>query len=187
MAGQSKQSSRNRKIEPLNWAETANSPALKGMMSFLDITSEEVRSGHFKDMPQDPIEEGEALGADTLDASDHVLGEKSATHPKTIVEIRKKIQKAPAAISPDQLSQGVRSQEKRGDMLTGFAALPVSVSPTGSRVVFGSVPCQNRKIRKCRLSQDGHSAGEEMLYRILWEESRPESENPLGSRVVRIG
>ena len=213
MAGQSKQSSRNRKIEPLNWAETANSPALKGMMSFLDITSEEVRSGHFKDVPQDPLDKDEAPGVGTSDALNHVSAKKTGPRPQTIVEIRPKTQQAPTATPRHDLIQEVRSLEgghetltgggspiapvsesptgsgplPDSDTLIGSVAIPVSVSPAGARVVFGSVPSQNRKIRKCRLSQDGHSAGEEMLYRVLWEEGRPETANPLGSRVVRIG
>ena len=89
MAGQAKHTSRNRKIEPLNWAEAANSPALKGMMSFLDIKPEEVRSGHFKDVPNghdsriDPI--GESLtGSDTLIAA---IEEKPIA-PKAVIEMR---------------------------------------------------------------------------------------------------
>jgi hypothetical protein len=212
MAGQSKQSSRNRKIEPLNWAETANSPALKGMMSFLDITSEEVRSGHFKDVPQDVVQASEAPDAGLNDASVGVPTHSAAPRTQTIIEIRPKPQRvtpsasskntpveAPAEVygethtGSDTSAQGY-SDTRTGsdshgvsDTLIGSVAPPVSVSPTASRVVLGSVPSQNRKIRKCRLSQDGHSAGEEMLYRVLWEEGRPETANPLGSRLVRIG
>jgi hypothetical protein len=212
MAGQSKQSSRNRKIEPLNWAETANSPALKGMMSFLDITSEEVRSGHFKDVPQDVVQASEAPDAGLNDASVGVPTHSAAPRTQTIIEIRPKPQRVtPSASSKntpveaptevygethtgsDTSAQGY-SDTRTGsdshgvsDTLIGSVAPPVSVSPTASRVVLGSVPSQNRKIRKCRLSQDGHSAGEEMLYRVLWEEGRPETANPLGSRLVRIG
>ncbi len=213
MAGQPKQSTRSRKIEPLNWAETANSPALKGMMSFLDITSEEVRSGHFKDVPQDLVQK-----AATADVT---------TRTQSIIEIRPKSQRVVAAapqkeapedrglqemeyetptesnshtaIPDEAVSEsrtGIRStpvidsltggseipdeavsESRTGirstpviDSLTGGETLLASVSPNASRIVLGSVPSQNRKIRKCRLSQDGHSAGEEMLYRILWEQ-----------------
>ena len=186
MAGQPKQSTRSRKIEPLNWAETANSPALKGMMSFLDITSEEVRSGHFKDVPQDLVQK-----AATADVT---------TRTQSIIEIRPKSQRVVAAapqkeapedrglqemeyetptesnshtaIPDEAVSEsrtGIRSTPVI-DSLTGGETLLASVSPNASRIVLGSVPSQNRKIRKCRLSQDGHSAGEEMLYRILWEQ-----------------
>lgn len=51
MAPQQRPRSHNRKkIEPLNWAEAAQSPALKGMLSFLDITPEAIRSGHYPDI-----------------------------------------------------------------------------------------------------------------------------------------
>ena len=212
MAGQSKQSSRNRKIEPLNWAETANSPALKGMMSFLDITSEEVRSGHFKDVPQDLVQASEAPDVGLNDASVGVPTHSVAPRTQTLIEIRPKPQRVPPTpsskntpvLAPAEVygetptgsdtSVGGSRDSRTGseshggsDTPTGSVAPPVGVSPTTSRIVFGSVPSQNRKIRKCRLSQDGHSAGEEMLYRVLWEEGRPETANPLGSRLVRIG
>ena len=52
MAGQLGQTSRNRKkIQPLNWAEAANAPALKGMVSFLDIKPEDIRNGQRSDIP----------------------------------------------------------------------------------------------------------------------------------------
>lgn len=47
MAEQLRRSSRREKIEPLNYAEAALAPALKGMTSFLDLSPEEVRSGNF--------------------------------------------------------------------------------------------------------------------------------------------
>jgi hypothetical protein len=187
MAGQSKQSSRNRKIEPLNWAEAANSPALKGMMSFLDITSEEVRSGHFKDVPQDIIQASEAPDAGLNDASVGVPTNSAAPRAQTIIEIRPKPQRVTPSASSKNTPVEAHAEVYCRDTRTGSVAPPISVSPTASGVVLGSVPSQNRKIRKCRLSQDGHSAGEEMLYRVLWEEGRPETANPLGSRLVRIG
>jgi hypothetical protein len=38
-------SSRHHKIEPLDYAEMAQAPALKGSVSFLDITPNDVQSG----------------------------------------------------------------------------------------------------------------------------------------------
>lgn len=201
MAGQAKHTSRNRKIEPLNWAEAANSPALKGMMSFLDIKPEEVRSGHFKDVPNgfdsrvDPV--GDSLtGSDTLiDA----IEEKPIT-PKAVIEMRPKRVSAATSLPVSPELPPVSDAPPVSDPLPDSDSLPISVSHTVSdtlpvsesfsvaiNVVRGSVPSQNRKIRKCRLSQDAHSAGEETLYRILWEEGKPVSANPLGSRTVRIG
>jgi hypothetical protein len=200
MAGQTKQTSRNRKIEPLNWAETANSPALKGMMSFLDIKPEEVRSGHFKDVPVEPDSRLEPVG-DSLTGSDThtATSEAKSAAPKAVIEMRPKRTQAaslrstaPEALPPvDTLSKSeslpIIDSMPVSDMHPISDALPVSESPTFTNVILGSVPSQNRKIRKCRLSQDAHSAGEETLYRILWEEGNPSSANPLGSRTVRIG
>src|ERR1035437_1203831 len=101
MAGQTKQTSRNRKIEPLNWAEAANSPALKGMMSFLDIKPEEVRSGHFKDVPVDPDSRLDPVG-ESLTGSDTHTG-PSDTKPaasKAVIEIRPKRAQATTSLLP---------------------------------------------------------------------------------------
>ena len=91
MAGQAKHTSRNRKIEPLNWAEAANSPALKGMMSFLDIKPEEVRSGHFKDVPDGPDLRIDPIG-DSLTGSDTLIAtiEEKPIAPKAVIEMRPK-------------------------------------------------------------------------------------------------
>lgn len=194
MAGQTKQTSRNRKIEPLNWAETANSPALKGMMSFLDIKPEEVRSGHFKDVPVDPDSRLEPIG-DSLTGSDtHIApSEAKPAASKAVIEIRPKRTQAatqlPAIPEVPPLVDTLPDSDPLpvSDMPTMSDTLPVSESPATANFILGSVPSQNRKIRKCRLSQDAHSAGEETLYRILWEEGKPSSANPLGSRTVRIG
>ena len=45
---QSPRSSRRQKIEPLNWAEEAQAPALKGGISFLELSPENVRAGRFE-------------------------------------------------------------------------------------------------------------------------------------------
>ena len=212
MTGQPKQPTRNRKIEPLNWAEAANSPALKGMMSFLDIRPEEVRSGKFKNVPaavahtDDPVSET-PRGGNSLP-----LEKATKNSPaKPVIEIRPKTPPSTASLPSNPLE--VPRAEVLGSTTSSVDndALPVSDSRIGhdtpsmresltgydtpavreSRrpigIILGSVPSQNRKIRKCRLSQDAHSAGEETLYRILWDEGRPESENPLGARIVRIG
>ena len=207
MAGQAKHTSRNRKIEPLNWAEAANSPALKGMMSFLDIKPEEVRSGHFKDVPNGPDSRIDPIG-ETLTGSDTLIAtiEEKPIAPKAVIEMRPKRVSAATSlpVSPElppvSDAPPVSDPLPVSDSLPDSDSLPVSVSPSVSdtlpvsessqvaiNVVRGSVPSQNRKIRKCRLSQDAHSAGEETLYRILWEEGKPVSANPLGSRTVRIG
>ena len=201
MAGQPKQPTRNRKIEPLNWAEAANSPALKGMMSFLDIKPEEVRSGHFKDVPSDSDLHDAPVG-DTLTGSESLKVTTGTKAPpaNAVIEMRPKrsqsvtsLPQAHEVVLPELKPEFASASAPASDALpvsespTGGESLPVSESPNSARVILGSVPSQNRKIRKCRLSQDAHSAGEETLYRILWEEGRPESANPLGSRVVRIG
>jgi hypothetical protein len=211
MAG-TKSLTRNRKIEPLNWAEAANSPALKGMMSFLDLSPDEVRSGQFKGVPSeqdfriDPI--SETLTGSESHGSDKSLGTSSIRpviemrpHRAHITEQTTRAREtrielpngATRKIPP--VSQSLRGGDTLpvGEALAVGETLPISETlPVGDSLhstgyILGSIPSLNRKIRKCRLSQDAHSSGEEMLYRILWEEGKPETTNALGTRIVRIG
>ena len=45
MAAEPRHKSRKHQIEPLSWSEAAQSPALKGMLSFLDVSAADVRNG----------------------------------------------------------------------------------------------------------------------------------------------
>jgi hypothetical protein len=94
---------------------------------------------------------------------------------------------------------------KAQESLTGSESLPVSdsllysvrhfpenragtESLIGQRgMLIGSISSQNRKIRKCKLMQDAHSAGEEHLYGILWAAGKIDPAYPAGSRTVRMG
>jgi len=49
----SPRSTRHQKIEPLSWEDSAQSPALKGMVSFLDLSPEDVRNGNFESLRAD--------------------------------------------------------------------------------------------------------------------------------------
>jgi len=49
----SPRSARHQKIEPLSWEDSAQSPALKGMVSFLDLSPEDVRNGNFESLGAD--------------------------------------------------------------------------------------------------------------------------------------
>jgi hypothetical protein len=194
MAGQAKQTSRNRKIEPLNWAEAAKSPALKGMMSFLDIKPEEVRSGHFNAVPTEPGLSIEAVsethpGSETHTGGDSLIADVGVkpARPMAVVEIRPKHTETGAPLPVEAAESLTIDLQAVSETLPVSVSLPVNEQRPMAKVVFGSTPSQNRKIRKCRLSQDAHSAGEETLYRILWEEGKPDPANPLGSRTVRIG
>ena len=133
MAGQPKQPTRNRKIEPLNWAEAANSPALKGMMSFLDIKPEEVRSGHFKDVPSDSdshvVPVGDTLtgsaslsGAETLANSGSSSGTTSWAWGREVTDCERF----------GLISITAFAGEAFVPVVTFSDSLPVSVSPTGA-------------------------------------------------------
>jgi hypothetical protein len=208
MAGQLGQTSRNsrKKIQPLNWAEAANAPALKGMVSFLDIKPEDIRNGQRSDTPsrlpelvpayssvvESPSEDMERVAViESLpmgvllpsDGSDFIALTFDTTHHDG--EYRPIIESLPVGESLSVDAAGGMDESTSAESR-------IEVEPTPRRiergVLLGAIPSQNRTIRKCRLSQDGHSTGEELIYRILWEEGRPEvASNPLGPRLVRIG
>src|ERR1700712_5256932 len=80
MADPQRRSTRRQKIEPLNYAEAALSPALKGMTSFLDVSPENVRNGTFQEFG--PAGQRDRTLAGSLDRSD-ILSSPSASPATT--------------------------------------------------------------------------------------------------------
>src|SRR5271156_1324940 len=96
MAGQLGQTSRNRKkIEPLNWAEAANAPALKGMVSFLDIKPEDIRNGQRSDIPS---------GYAELLPTPASVAEKPSTHTEKPVSVPLPVSVSPAGYGTESNS-----------------------------------------------------------------------------------
>jgi hypothetical protein len=81
MADPQRRSTRRQKIEPLNYAEAALSPALKGMTSFLDVSPENVRNGTFQEFGPAGRKQGAAIPTERPDGSTSSLsstGSKSS-------------------------------------------------------------------------------------------------------------
>jgi hypothetical protein len=93
-------SSRNHKIEPLDYAEMAQAPALKGAVSFLDITPNDVQSGFARFGMANPTSpEFETSPVDVSSpGAETVLRLRSSTHGK-----------AKAVVTPIKKSAGSRS------------------------------------------------------------------------------
>ena len=215
MPAEPRHKSRKHQIEPLNWAEAAQSPALKGMLSFLDVSAEDVRNGQ----NQNPDLQFFQTVSEVLAVSESLPGVESSqssaipaiptvtatrkSGPRTIATAERPVSEALPVSSADKgtgdlipASEVLLISEVLAvsESLPVSKVLPVSESRTGSSfrgvrngIVLGVVSSQNRKIRRCRLVHDAHSAGEELLYRILWEEARPDPMNPMGSRSLRMG
>lgn len=203
MAAEPRHKSRKHQIEPLSWSEAAQSPALKGMLSFLDVSAADVRNGQNQnpDLYSSPKDNGinsNSPRSESLPVSESL---KVVTIPRgipavlareegsTLIQPRKG--NTISESLPNSVSQLMSDMLPNSEVLPVSKSLPVSESLIGTRnrngMVIGTVSSQNRKIRKCRLVQDAHSAGEELLYRILWDEAKPDPMNPVGSRTLRMG
>ena len=194
--------SRKHQIEPLSWAEAAQSPALKGMLSFLDVSAADVRNSQNQDPDLHSSSMGNGIDSNNLAGNESLPVSESlkvVTIPSgipavlareegaTLIPVR--ISKTISESLPSSVSQPISEMLSISETQPVSKSLPVSDSLTGSRggMVIGVVSSQNRKIRKCRLVQDAHSSGEELLYRILWDEAKPDPMNPVGSRTLRMG
>jgi len=210
-------SSRRQKIEPLNYAEAALAPALKGMTSFLDVSPEDVRNGRFESFgPRSlvaafpPSESSPPIEI----SSDHVPSPGDETAPvgsrprdaanilsRGVTPITAKVRSGTGsdadtfprhAFAPEEVS---RLEDELPVGYVSFSAPPLypeNVAPPGydrSSISMGQViPGRGRsKVRRAVLAQDGHSLGEEAIYQIMWRGGRPENGDPNCSRTIRIG
>ena len=197
MAAEPRHRSRKHQIEPLSWAEAAQSPALKGMLSFLDVSAADVRNSQNQDPDlysssgNESLPVSESLRIVTIPSGIPAASAREEGATLIPVRISKTISESlPGSVSPPASETLAISEPRpRSESLPISKSLPVSDSLTGSKsgMVVGTVSSQNRKIRKCRLVQDAHSSGEELLYRILWDEAKPDPMNPVGSRTLRMG
>ena len=200
--------SRKHQIEPRNWAGVAQSPALKGMLSFLDVSAADVRNGQNQnpEVVSEVLAVSESLSGIESSQSNAIPAVPPVTAnrtsgPRSIATSARLVSES-LPVSNADVENGSRSGNLKpisevpptSELLPVSKALPVSEARTGSSlrnirngIVIGVVSSQNRKIRKCRLVQDAHSTGEELLYRILWEEAKPDPMNPTGSRSLRMG
>lgn len=180
MPAPAKKMPRNQKIQPLDWKEASQSPALKGMVSFLDITPEEIRRG--QNFPADvPSPVYKPISMDDMSTGYDTSG---VVIPST-VDIQSPIDEMPTVdyMSPigESLSEVVKSTEDASssvDEVSTGRIVPIRPMPG---MVVGEVPTLNRKIIRCRLAQDAHTAAEERLYDVLWADTTP------ADRTVRIG
>lgn len=182
MEAQVRKKARNRKIEPLNWREAAQAPALKGMMSFLEISPEEIRRGHhYPDTapslhivtpPMDilsPVDGASPI--DTMSTDDAV----SPVDRMSLVD-------APYPVDVLSTVDTMSSMDTVSPVDGSSPGQSVYTSPKRTQgMVVGEVPTRNRKIFRCRLAQDGHTPAEESLYKTLWDDTKAED------RTVRMG
>jgi len=202
---------KRKKLEPLDWREMADSSALRGMTSFLDIPPEDIRKGHYPDLsivvaksPVDitstPPTSSPVVVMTPVDITSpvNVMSRGDETSPKH--ETTPEYETSPVDMtSPADVIDPMDITSTEDDALTGYdvsledgtspehETSPVDItSPVYSaqrslRIALGKVPTQNRKIVRCRVAQDGHTTSEESVYQILWKRTTPEN------RTVRMG
>jgi hypothetical protein len=207
---ETRRSARRHKIEPLNYAEAALAPALKGMTSFLDVRAEDVRNGTLQkvglqrtaiiDAPcgNQISPEGVSTPGDVSiparetyvegDASAATMSPSAKRHLSVVTPISAKKEITSEQVSENEISPGELSSP-RSLICPGDETYPGYESSMLAPVSdVGLTPGRGRsKIRRCVLAQDGHSLGEEAIYQVLWRAGRPENSDPNGSRTIRIG
>lgn len=202
MSEPSRRSSRH-KIEPLNYAEMAKAPALKGAISFLDVSAAEVRSGNFENFgPRhiSPSSTETPPGDETSPAVD-LSTDSNWARRRRVTPITSKTKPPKAQLHPSETSPLPHTSPANVTSLD-VVLTPDDVSHPGDETAAGYasspaaqvlqlsvMPGRGRsKIRRCVLAQDGHSLGEEAIYQALWRAGRSESLNdPNSPRTIRIG
>lgn len=209
-------SSRNHKIEPLDYTEMAQAPALKGSVSFLDITPSDVQSGFARfsviggassaetiASPEDVSSPGDVSplrhSAGTIRKAKAVVtpikkgSEQRKAIPPLPPESTPVVDPHPGPVAPPETTPSTAYERTPESATT-----PAYVNTPGDETYTGHdlVPAHNdeltpgrgrSKVRRCVLAQDGHSLGEDAIYQVLWRAGRPESSDPNSSRTVRMG
>lgn len=181
----------------------AKAPALRGAISFLDVSAAEVRSQNFENFGPRPVI---PTGAETPPGDEtspvHTAGAgPNLARRRRVTPITSSagVSKAPPS-SPETSPQPDKSAHNV--TLPATVSWPEDVKTPGDETTVGgaSYPLQpakaldltpgrgRSKIRRCVLAQDGHSLGEEAIYQALWRAGRSESpSDPNSPRTIRIG
>jgi hypothetical protein len=207
MAETQRRRSSRYKIEPLNYAEAALSPALKGMTSFLDVSPENVRNQDFHAFGPQISTAVQTYPVDEVYSGDETppVVEAVTSLPRSRVVPKSRIvtaitSKRIASVESSPIHDAVTEVETLPPVETLVAIettpvvemIPGDETPTGvisfSAFKDDVIPGRGRsKIRRCVLAQDGHSLGEEAIYQVLWRTGKPENGDPNGSRTNRMG
>jgi hypothetical protein len=200
---QSPRSSRRQKIEPLNWAEAANAPALKGMTSFLDVSAEDVRNGTFDNFgPRRTVSTAVAVTRPEVEIGP---GDETSSGYESIAVPAPRASRSPSVTPISARKPIAHIRHRRVETPPGAYIAPEDVSSPGGNTSLecesgaGSLPIETfavdivtpgrgrSKVRRCVLAQDGHSLGEEAIYQVMWRSGRAENGDPNSSRTIRIG
>ena len=152
---------------PIEYDDVVDSPALKGMVSFLEIAPGALPRLDFTGVPEagTPVE---ALAIPPAPQSPRPL----ATSPETGI---------PDTASPTTIAPATGAP-RPGILPTGPPLSGIPTPPSPFYPPLGSRP--TARIRRAILSADGHSFGEQALYEALWQHGHPQSPD---TRLITIG
>jgi hypothetical protein len=151
---------------PIEYDEVVDSPALKGMVSFLEIPPGELPRLDFTQAVADhPAEKGTPQTDKGIPQEDS--GSTGTPDPALPIYIASETSNPEAGVPesslPDKASLGIP--------LSAPAWAPLLPRPLA-------------RIRRATLAQDGHSFGEQALYEALWQHAHPHNTD---SRIVTVG
>lgn len=172
----------------------AQAPALKGSVSFLDITPSDVQSG----FARFGVESATTLRGDEKGTDNQTTpGDETDPEYNTIAVSADPSRHANVTpISKKQINTVTASRHPQRDQVVTSQGDVSSPGPVTSPVLETYIdepesrltPGRGRsKVRRCVLAQDGHSLGEEAIYQVLWRSGRQEGADPNGSRAIRMG
>lgn len=152
---------------PIDYDEVVDSPALKGMVSFLEVAPGGLPHLDFSS-PATASKEVNKSGIPLSGIPDS--GVPNSTIPVTGIP---NIARAP-------------SDNEKGTPETGipFSDKPLSDTQIPSTAYPPAVSHPVTRIRRASLAQDGHSFGEQALYDALWQHAHPHDAE---TRIITIG
>lgn len=195
--------------EPLDFRKVSSSPTMSGMVSFLEDTPE-----FYQSLLQKTSVGERTTGSErptppvilTITGSERTTGVSTTTSLPHLIDsavdtVAAGIERVPEAerttgiptptgvkrITGNDRPIGIERITPpaiREDFFQEEEEPVVERTPRFERTTGGA----NRiPIRRMVLAQDGHSLGEQALYAVMWAEGLPETEDPNGSRVLRMG
>jgi hypothetical protein len=180
-----KRSKRRPAMEPLGWDEIVSQPGMGGYLSFLNGP---VPLPHLQSPATGPVSDPGVVSELRVLITPEVLEipaiDTPAIDPRPVGDL-----------SPGlNMISGENETTPAIDLAPGVVSTSASVPAHGvSRawdkstpevVSIPALPATRLRIRRCSATHDGHSLGEEVLYRALWKAAHADSSE---ARIIVIG
>jgi len=163
---------------PIEYDDVVDSPAMKGMVSFLEFPPGELPKLDFSQVEPEPIVQGTPL-SETVETGTPV------TQPPDLIALDHS-----GAIEPQSIEKGVPLPPLPSSGVptpsTPLSSVPTpSVAPSRAPLAYAPLVARpSARIRRATLAQDGHSFGEQALYEALWQHAHPRDND---ARIITLG